>query len=294
MPGWRKTLLQVLASGSLTVLALGALELGLDALDLPPSGLYAGDPASVWWLAPDLERTVEDPVTGRSFAVRTDEQGRRGPPPPETGPWVLALGCSTTFGWGVEREEAWPARLSERLGVPVVNAGQPGWSTHQARARAPQWLAEGPAVVVLGFLIRDAWRTGRPDRAARPTPWLQRRRLARLLQPAPSPTAPARTPPDTGQHRVAPSDYRENLEDLISAARPAAVVLLEFPHQHATPEHAAVLTELARTTGLPHVAPEVGAELFLDGDPIHLSPVGHEKVAARLAPVVSAALEQAR
>lgn len=290
MPGWRKTLLQVLASGSLTVLALGALELGLEALDLPPAGLYAGDPASVWWLAPGLERSVEDPLTGRRFTVRTDEEGRRGPPPPPAGPWVLALGCSTTFGWGVEREEAWPARLAARLEVPVVNAGQPGWSTHQARARAPRWLDEDPAVVVLGFLIRDAWRTGRPDRAARPTPWLQRRRLARLLQPSPSPAAPSGAPPATGLPRVAPAAFRENLEALIAQAGEAAVVLLEFPHQHATIEHSQVLEALAAARQLPLVRPRVDAAQYLDGDPIHVDAAGHETVAAGLAPAVAAAL----
>lgn len=44
---------------------------------------------------------------------------------------VLAIGDSTTFGWGVEAEAAFPAQLSERLGVEVENWGVSGYGPDQ-------------------------------------------------------------------------------------------------------------------------------------------------------------------
>ncbi len=290
MRGWQKTLAQVLASGSLTVGLLAAAEGALALAGLPPDGLYAGDPASVWWLRPGLDRVVDDPLTGRQFRLRTDAHGRRGPPPPAAGPWVLAMGCSTTLGWGVEAEEAWPAQLAAQTGRAVVNAGQPGWSTHQALAHGSAWFDDGPETVVLGFLIRDAWRAGRADKQARPTPWLHRRRLARLLRPTPATAAAATAaaaPPTTGAFRVSPADYGAQLRALADAAAPARTVFLAFPHQHETAEHEAVLAEVAAERGAPLVRPRVEAGAWLAGDPIHLGPGGLAQVAA----AVGAALD---
>ncbi len=86
---------------------------------------------------PDWE-TVHETAEFR-VTVRTDRFGLRGgpaalPKPPDTFR-VLAVGDSFTFGWGVEDDEAFPARLAEELAPPpgtrrteVLNAGVPGWS----------------------------------------------------------------------------------------------------------------------------------------------------------------------
>ena len=106
------------------VLACG--EMLLWAVDVPEQGMYDGDPAFSWTLRADLDRDVAGPEG--IFRVRTNALGLRGALPPQEGPWTLIVGCSTTFGWGVEEHEAWPARLQERTGSPVVNGGVPGWS----------------------------------------------------------------------------------------------------------------------------------------------------------------------
>ena len=75
-----------------------------------------------------------------SVAVTVNSLGMRGPervPSKRPGPArILLLGDSFAFGWGVEQEEAFGARLerllTERVGpVEVWSAAVPGWSTDQ-------------------------------------------------------------------------------------------------------------------------------------------------------------------
>ena len=73
--------------------------------------------------------------------VRTNNLGLRGEDISEKKPAdvlrVLVLGDSFTFGYGVENDEAFPARLEALLynrinrRVEVLNSGVPGWSTAQ-------------------------------------------------------------------------------------------------------------------------------------------------------------------
>jgi hypothetical protein len=107
----------------------------------------------VSWLLPDLDgarMVVPDRPHGhnedddpqrrnairrvRRFRVSTGPQRLRGGSfsrkPAEGVTRILALGDSTTFGWGVEDHESWPARLQARLGerglaVELLNAGVP-------------------------------------------------------------------------------------------------------------------------------------------------------------------------
>jgi hypothetical protein len=107
----------------------------------------------VSWLLPDLDgarMVVPDRPHGhnedddpqrrnairrvRGFRVNTGPQRLRGgdfsPKPAPGVTRILALGDSTTFGWGVEDHESWPARLQARLderglAVEVLNAGVP-------------------------------------------------------------------------------------------------------------------------------------------------------------------------
>ncbi len=288
MSEWLRRLKPVIASGSLTVLALVGLEWGLRLAEVPDPGLYAGDPASVWWLRPGLDRELADPLTGRHFRVRTTPEGLRGPSPPPDGPWTLALGCSTTFGWGVDREEAWPAVLADLIDAPVVNGGQPGWSTHQAVAHLRNTFDDGPSRVILGFIIRDAWRGGRADRDARPTPWVRTTQLGRLLRRSPGSTASPVDVPTVGEFRVSPEDFVLNLSTLMDRVAPAAVVLLNFPHQHATPEHSAALEVLAEAHGLPLVAPVLDPSAYFAADPVHLNPSGHRQLAEIMATLEAA------
>lgn len=272
---------KALLGAIVAALALVAAEGMLHLIGWPDPGLYEGDPARLWFVRPHLDRTV--PHVAGPFEVKTDALGLRGEPPPDDGPWTLALGCSTTFGWGVSGDAAWPSQLAQRIGQPVVNAGVPGWSTEQAVAGADRWLSMGPSRVILAYLVRDAWPADHPDAAARPTPWPLRTRLAAALRPSSAarftgPERPPQTPrPST---RVPPDRFAENLDRLIAQSGGAEVVLLAFPTR--TPAAVAPWVERMRETG-PTVAPTLPESAFFVDDPVHLTAAGHAALATAVA-----------
>lgn len=79
-------------------------------------------------------------------------------------PLVLAFGDSLTAGYGLLREQAWPALLQQRLQAArlphrVVNAGISGDTTAGGLARLPHTLArERPQIVILELGANDALR----------------------------------------------------------------------------------------------------------------------------------------
>lgn len=272
-----KGVLARMAMGALTtLLLLGLAELLLTLVGLPADMLlYEGDPAFYWTLKSDLDLpAVPFPEEESTFAVRTNADGLRDDPVPTDGPWILALGCSTTFGWGVDQEEGWTELLERALGVPVVNAGVPGHTTHQGLRFAPPLLERAPTVALMGWIVRDAQRAAAPDLAAQPTPPLARTRLFRALRGLiASPSRPLKD----GVYRVAPEHYRQNLEQLIAAAEGAGakVVLHAFPQVRPSAGHLAVLDQLER----PIVAPRLPRGAFFENDPIHLNAAGHDALA---------------
>jgi lysophospholipase L1-like esterase len=79
------------------------------------------------------DRDFSVTVAVNALGARGPERGS--PKPPDTRR-ILLLGDSFAFGWGVEQEETFGARLerllSERVGpVEVLSAAVPGWSTDQ-------------------------------------------------------------------------------------------------------------------------------------------------------------------
>lgn len=62
---------------------------------------------------------------------------------------VLALGDSLTEGFGVKREEAWPALLAGKTGWNVSNGGVSGDTSEAALKRLPYLLEQHEPVLVL-------------------------------------------------------------------------------------------------------------------------------------------------
>ncbi len=154
----RRTLLK-LGSSALALGAVGAgawVQLQRRPLRRESDTILGGWPLlgpGVNWLLPDLDRARvvipdrphdhaedDDPARRalikrtRSFHVSSSAARLRGPafaPTPAEGVTrILAIGDSTTFGWGVAYEDSWPARLERELGergqqVEVLNAGVP-------------------------------------------------------------------------------------------------------------------------------------------------------------------------
>lgn len=100
-------------------------------------------------------------------------------------PFVLAFGDSLTAGYGLAREEAFPARLQALLrlslsGAVVHNAGVSGDTTRSSRASAAPPVEPQPAT-----RPRDRrTRRERPDSADRPIPGAIQPRCDRARAPA--------------------------------------------------------------------------------------------------------------
>jgi len=83
--------------------------------------------------------------------------GKRDPLPP--GAVVLVLGDSISAGYGLDRQQAWPALLAERTGWRVVNGGVSGDTSAQGRARLSGLLDEHrPAAVIIELGGNDMLR----------------------------------------------------------------------------------------------------------------------------------------
>lgn len=277
---------QVLVSSLVCGGLLVAGELAMRALEWPDPGLYEGDRALVWWLRPQLDRSVTDPLTGQTFAVQTTAEGFRGAGPPATGDWTLAVGCSTTFGWAVEASEAWPAQLSEIWGEPVVNGGVPGWTSLQGVRGLERLMSQDnePVRVILAFGVRDLQRSYRPDSEARATAWVHRTRWATLLRGA-RPATTGAIPSQAGVRRVSEEEVARNLQRLVDmvTSRGAEPVLLWFPQPTGGPEPDELERMRAALTRPPLLTPSLERDRFFDDDPIHLTPEGHRALAEWLA-----------
>ena len=276
-----RTLRNLLFSTIFAAALLGGAELLLRVLGWPDPGIYAGDPGSLWWLRPSLPaRAVPFPERGVSFTVRTNRLGYRGGDPPE-GAW-MCLGDSTTFGWGVEEDEAWPARLAAALGRPVTNAGVPGYTSHQGLLTLENALSARPSRLLVAYLVRDADPAPAPDhsRAPRATPDLRLLTALRQLRPRPKGPAAAPSGPTT---RVPPDRYLTNLRALKAQAEAAgvAVTFVAFPMQRRPEAHLDALKTLSAEALV--LSPALPAAAFFAEDPIHLTADGHDQLARQLA-----------
>lgn len=108
-----------------------------------------------------------------AYTVRINALGLRGPEvalePPADKTRILALGDSMTFGYYVEQDQTFPARLQAELvagsweAVEVVNGGAGGWSIEdQARFVEERALKLKPDVVTLNFCANDIADLQRP------------------------------------------------------------------------------------------------------------------------------------
>jgi len=141
-----------------------------ERLDFPgsdgraPSPPFCTDPLLGFGLEPQCEARLPFAESEHgAYLVTTNELGLRDPrtftgKEAPGAPRVLVLGDEETFGVGVPRTAAYPARLEAGLGVElqvpidVVNAGIPSWGQREEVAFL-RWRAQAiaPKVVILQF-----------------------------------------------------------------------------------------------------------------------------------------------
>lgn len=143
--------------GSLLVfITLGELFLRLTGLETtevkgPPIYQKNEDPRIGYELKPNIsEKAFRSTIT-------TNELGFRGPELKEEKPVIAVLGDSITFGYGVEDDESFPAKLQEQFPeYEIVNMGVPGYNMDQEVAvYETKAVSLDPTAAMLLFYFND-------------------------------------------------------------------------------------------------------------------------------------------
>jgi acyl-CoA thioesterase I len=183
-----------------------------------------------------------------AFAVAACGGPREAPLP--AGSVVLIVGDSITAGFGVDADEAWPARLARRTGWRVVAAGINGERTAGGRARLPALIDEhAPALVLIELGGNDLLRG-----------------------------VPAAEIAGNLDAMIATARGRGARVALIAAPQPSALGVLTGLAP------AGVHVEIAKRAKVPLVEkalPSVLSDETLRQDPLHPNAAGHDALAER-------------
>lgn len=264
------------------VVLLGGTELGLRAAGWPDTdGSFTHN--DVYWVTdPGLRsEAFPHPEESTTFAVSTDGQGLRAPLHAVDRPGgthrIMTLGCSTTFGWGVDDEESYPAvlerlaRADGKASTEVINGGQPGYTSFQGR-----WLWDSvlddyePDVVLVGYVVQDARKAAYSDKSQAVLQqdarflkdhFLYRFRsylgLRSLLGSVQTRAKERGQGDEGGVFRVPPEDYADNLRALVAeiADHGGQAVLFGYPLERSgyTADHRTILAAAAAELGVPHL-----------------------------------------
>lgn len=172
-PPRRRRLRPLLIAAQLLVgLGLGAViaEVAFSARDdgaFPHANFYLPDPELGVRLEPGAEmrfRLHDNPLS----TIHVNPRGFRGPewPAPAGADEVIVVGDSQVFGLGVDDDATFSAKLSEKTGKTVLNAGVPTYGPAEYLATARALLQERRAktvVVALNF-VNDPFELDRPNR----------------------------------------------------------------------------------------------------------------------------------
>ncbi len=247
--------------------------------------VYEWDRWRFYRLRPDREVSFLDPFTppdareATRWTVHTGPEGYRTPAferAPKPGRLrVVALGDSSTFGWGVEDGETYPARLEAVLDRDeassrdagdweVLNLGVPGYSSFQGRVMLErEALPLAPDVVTFSYLANDGAMTGEADRttyAQREGPvgallaLLHRSRAYETLEAwiARARGGAAGRPRSDVRNIESLGEAGRNVREAVQLARQAGVPLVIVANC-VRGNTAAVLANVAQETGAPYL-----------------------------------------
>jgi len=281
---------------------------------LPPGAVFTHN--AVYWVEPpnlNLE-SVSHKEAGGSFRVSTDQNGLRAPlhtePKPPGTVRVMTLGCSTTFGWGVEDAESYPARLESILNegghtVEVINGGQPGYTSFQGLHLWDTVLYRySPDVVIFGYLVQDSRTVQYGDRSQamlqqdaeflkqslfhRAKSYLWIKELIDGVRTRQKESA------EGGAYRIPPQEYVDNIRAFKerTEAVGAKLVLFGYPLERSgyTEGHRALLHAAAVEESLPLHDPQPEMErrtasepLYFPQDRGHATAAGNDVIAQGVA-----------
>lgn len=119
----------------------------------------------------DNGRAAPSAGASSSTAAPATQSNDRFAPAPTNAPRVLIIGTSLTAGYGIDSDDAYPARLqriADSLGVPAqfVNAGLSGETSAGALKRADRLLGRPASIVVIETGANDGLRGLDPDALA--------------------------------------------------------------------------------------------------------------------------------
>lgn len=264
---------------------------------------------------PRADASQDGPVLhkelGSNFHVTTDADGLRPPfHDSASGTRIVAMGCSTTYGWGVDDADSFPAKLQDHLAsagkdVQVINGGQPGYTSFQGLNLWNEVLKDRDAdIVLLGFVVQDARRAAYSDlsqallmgenQALKSVLWNWQtyRFLQKQLGRWQVEAKECREDETECPYRVPPEDYLDNLRALASAIQDegAQPVLFGYPLEvdGYTKLHRSLMKNLAEADGLPYVDPSDitrnrGDYYFTPQDPGHANADGNDVIAQAVA-----------
>ena len=294
-----------------------AAEVGLRGAGWPEAEAAFEHNEPFWRVDPDLDQfAMSHREEGATFPVSTNADGLRPPfhdrDKPAGAHRVMALGCSTTFGWGVADSETYPARL-EALAraaghdqVEVINGGQPGYTSFQGSWLWSEALAAyTPDVVLVGYVVQDARKAAYSDRSQAilqsDARFLNHNVLYQLktylglraLLGGIEIRAKERSGDQGGVYRVPPEDYADNLRTLVAGVKAVGgtPVLFGYPLEREgyTRQHRVILRAAAEQLGVPSFDPQAAMEqasgqtpMYFPRDRGHANAAGNDWIARQV------------
>jgi lysophospholipase L1-like esterase len=294
---------------------IGGVEMGLRATGWPtPTAAFEHN--EPFWITESnlVQQTIAHNEVSGTFKISSNGDGLRAPihsreKPP--GEWrLMMLGCSTTFGWGVDDAHSFPAQLEQlsrasgHENVSVINGGQPGYTSFQGL-----WLwrealsAYSPDVVVIGYVVQDARRAAYSDKSQavlqqdgrflkdnvlyKSRVYLGLRDLIGGVQ------IKAKERPSggiDGVYRVPPADYADNLRALVAGVKAvgAVPILFGFPLEREgyTALHRRILKAAASELRIRYIDMQVAMnqlsrdeQLYFEKDRGHANTAGNQQIA---------------
>jgi lysophospholipase L1-like esterase len=302
-----------------TLVLLLALEPVLRALDVPRVDTCIIDLENVWEAEPQLGFRLRPGATIGPATVNA--LGMRGPVLPlakAPGTFrIVYIGDSSCFGLGVPEDGTFAALATAELAAAFPGThfeytigANPGWSSYQSRVVLERLLPYAPDLVVFYVGARNDHTRARyfadeeiPARMARRESAWHQVRILRGLELATDLAwnrVVRRLRPRAEQTRVPPEAFERNLRAMLEATRRAgAAALVLLPpvakrfgeRRKLVPEYQAILEAVAAEYGVPSTrlqrvfAGRDESALYVPGDDVHPSALGHRLIADEIARV---------